>query len=164
MTKGNNTLRAAGVDGSSALGALVEARAQIFSLTDATANAIVNPLYTGGLSQELRAAFACRIARLNGEMALADQYVSELGQDDESEAHQVADPSYSDCSNARLRAMVRHVDLVTSTPKDATQQDVARLRDAGVEEADIVRLSQVVAFTNYQVRVIAGLRLLREVL
>jgi uncharacterized protein YciW len=34
---------------------------------------------------------------------------------------------------------------------------------AGVSEADIVRLSELGAFVNYQLRVLAGLRLLKEV-
>ena len=141
------TLRAANVDGSSALGALVGRRAEIFSLTEATARAIVSPTIEGGLSRDLRAAFACRIARLNGETALAQSYATQLGEEIGEGTRQVADPDYSDCPDDRLRAMVRHVDLITTTPKDATQQDIARLRDAGLEEADIVRLSQVIAFT-----------------
>ena len=55
-------------------------------------------------------------------------------------------------------AILSHVDLVTTRPRDATQADIAALRGAGVTEPDIVRLSQVVAFVNYQVRVIAGLQ------
>jgi uncharacterized protein YciW len=41
-----------------------------------------------------------------------------------------------------------------------TRDDIAALLAAGVAEADIVRLSQLIGFVNYQVRVIAGLRLI----
>jgi uncharacterized protein YciW len=38
--------------------------------------------------------------------------------------------------------------------------DVASLRAAGVSDADIVRLCELVAFVAYQSRVLAGLRLM----
>jgi uncharacterized protein YciW len=59
-----------------------------------------------------------------------------------------------------MAAMLRHVDLVTCSPKDATRADIVALQRAGVADADIVRLSQLIAFVNYQVRVVAGLRLM----
>jgi uncharacterized protein YciW len=61
--------------------------------------------------------------------------------------------------DARLAAILRHVDMVTRTPRQATRADIEALKAAGVEEADIVRLSELVAFVSYQARVIAGLRL-----
>jgi uncharacterized protein YciW len=58
---------------------------------------------------------------------------------------------------------MRHVDLVTQSPKSATRGHIDALRDAGVAEADIVRLAELIAFVNYQLRVVAGLRLLGEI-
>ena len=43
------------------------------------------------------------------------------------------------------------------------EQDIAALKAAGVGEADIVRLSELAAFVNYQLRVVAGLKLLKEI-
>jgi uncharacterized protein YciW len=37
------------------------------------------------------------------------------------------------------------------------------LRTAGLDDADIVRLSELIAFVSYQIRVVAGLRLMAEV-
>ena len=70
MAAANLTLSAAGVDSATELGALVAARAEVLALTDATAQAIVSPQVPGGISHGLRAGFACRVARLNGETAL----------------------------------------------------------------------------------------------
>jgi uncharacterized protein YciW len=39
---------------------------------------------------------------------------------------------------------------------------VEALRQVGVTDADIVRLAELAAFVNYQVRVLAGLKLLGE--
>jgi uncharacterized protein YciW len=107
--------------------------------------AIVTPDEPGGLSHDERRSLARRIALLNGNADLAAYYAeSELAIED----------------NARWTAILRHVDLVTTRPKDAARADIDRLRNAGVSEPDIVRLSQVIAFVNYQVRVIAGVRLI----
>ena len=59
--------------------------------------------------------------------------------------------------------MLRHTDLVTVDPKEAVDGDIAALKSAGLEDADIVRLSQLIAFVSYQIRVVAGLRLIAEV-
>ncbi|MGC2779965.1 MAG: hypothetical protein WA418_30435, partial [Bradyrhizobium sp.] len=63
----------------------------------------------------------------------------------------------------RQDAMARHADLLTLSPRNATRDDIATLRAAGVGDPDIVRLSELAAFVNYQLRVIVGLMLLREV-
>ena len=59
--------------------------------------------------------------------------------------------------------MARHADLLTTAPREATRQDIERLKAAGVAEPDIVRLAELAAFVNYQLRVIAGLKVLKGV-
>ena len=58
--------------------------------------------------------------------------------------------------------MARHADLLTLAPRKATRQDIETLKAAGVSEADVVRLSELAAFVNYQLRVVVGLKLLKE--
>lgn len=48
-------------------------------------------------------------------------------------------------------------------PKNASSKDIEALVNAGVPEDDIVRLSELNAFVSYQIRVVAGLRLMAEV-
>ncbi len=60
------------------------------------------------------------------------------------------------------RAILRHIDLVTVDPKQAAEADIAALKSAGILEPDIVRLSELIAFVGYQVRVVKGLRLMAE--
>ncbi len=119
-------------------------RADLMAASQRSERAVVAPNDPGGLPHAERRAIAARIARLNGDAALAAHYGPE-------------DAGFGD---ARGTAILRHVDLLTQRPKDATRGDIAALRAAGVSEPDIVRLSQLVAFVNYQVRVIAGLRLI----
>ena len=47
----------------------------------------------------------------------------------------------------------------TLSQKDATADDLAALKAAGISEEHIVRFSELIALRTYQVRVVAGLRL-----
>ena len=60
----------------------------------------------------------------------------------------------------RIAEIVRHADRLTVAPRGATRSHIEALRGVGVSDADIVRLSELAAFVNYQVRVIAGLALI----
>ena len=120
------------------------ARAALLQASEANYAAVLTPQDPGGLSHQARFMLAARIARLSGDDRLAAHYAGH------------SEPP----EDARMPAILRHVDLVTLSPRDATADDIATLQQAGVADADIVRLSQVVAFVSYQVRVIAGLRLM----
>jgi uncharacterized protein YciW len=164
MTSENSTLQAAGVEAGSKLAGMIEGRADIMALTQATHDAVLTPRIPGGLTYTERAALACRMARLNGEQHLAAHYDKLLpSSPDDGIGDQIADPAFKGGSNQRLAALIRHVDLVTQAPKDASRDDIDALRQAGVAEADIVRLAELIAFINYQSRVVAGLRLLGEI-
>jgi uncharacterized protein YciW len=152
--------RMAGIEPDSVLARVVAKRGDIFALTEKTMQAALTPVEPGGLPNALRAALASRVARLNGEVAMADHFASLTG--DEAAA-KAADLDFKG-DDARSRAVIRHCDLVAANPKAATGGDIEALRQAGVSEPDIVRLSELVAFISYQVRVVAGLRLMRETL
>jgi uncharacterized protein YciW len=164
MITENTTLLTAGVHPSGKLADMVNGRADILGLTQATQEAIVRPQVAGDISYAERAAMACRIARLNRQEALAEHYATLLQQEsDNTISAQIADPSFTGGGDRRLTALLRHVDLVTQAPKNATHEDIIALRDAGIADADIVRLAEIIAFINYQSRVVAGLRLLGDV-
>lgn len=146
----------AGVGGHPALASIVAGLNELMRAGQANCDAVLSPREPGGISHSLRLALACRIARLNGDARLAAHYQADLG----SAESALADPTALPPADPRQAAMLRHVDLVTRSPREATRRDIDALREAGVAEADIVRLSQVIAFVNYQLRVIAGLRLL----
>ncbi|WP_186421261.1 hypothetical protein [Bosea sp. CS1GBMeth4] len=150
--------------GSGLSDALAE-RAEILRLSQAAHDAVLLPRAPGGLSHGERAALAARIASANTDATLAGHYRALLRRAGESPALlAIADGAVPAAevagADGRLRAIVRHVDLVTLSPKDATRADIAALVDAGLAEPDIVRLAELIAFVNYQARVIAGLRLL----
>ena len=62
---------------------------------------------------------------------------------------------------SRLGAAVEHAHLLVFRPREATPGALQRLLDAGWSTDGIVTLSQLISFLNFQVRVVAGLRLLR---
>jgi len=60
----------------------------------------------------------------------------------------------------RLAAAFAHVHMLVFHPRDAAPAALQALLDAGWSTTDIVTLSQIVAFLSFQIRVVAGLRIL----
>ena len=131
-------------------------RADILAMTEAASAAVLRPKETGAFSHERRAALAARIARLNGKDTLCDHY----GEGLHGEEAKIADPTFDGGNDQQLRAVLAFTDRVATSPKDATADDVESLSQAGVADADIVRLTQLNAFLAYEIRLIEGLKLL----
>ncbi|WP_119387855.1 CMD domain-containing protein [Taklimakanibacter lacteus] len=148
----------------SPLAAIAAKRGDVFELTQKTHDAALRPLQPGGLSHGLRAALACRIAALNGDAPFLGHFRGLLDEAKASEdERKIAELSWTG-GDDRSRALIRHTDLVASEPKKASGADIRLLCEAGIAEADIVRLSELIAFVSYQIRVVAGLRLLKGAL
>ncbi|WP_053086122.1 CMD domain-containing protein [Nitratireductor soli] len=140
----------------------LEGRADIMAMTQATHDAALRPADPGGISHGERAALAARIARLNADEDLAVHYLArleEIAADEDVAA--LADPARKGEGDARRAALVAYTDLVSTHPRDTTAADIETLKTAGVSDADIVRLSELNAFLAYQIRVIAGLKLMK---
>lgn len=157
----STTVRAAGLDGDHPLDPVLASRADILAMTEAAMEAALNPKDPGGLSRGLRAALACRMAKANGADALAAQFADRMDTvDTDSAERRAAEPAYDGSPDRRLAALIRHTDIVTLDTKSVTGADIEALSAAGVSEDDIVRLSELTAFVNYQARVVRGLQLL----
>jgi uncharacterized protein YciW len=153
--------RRAGVSPGSSLGAVLDRRAEIMALSQAAHDAVLIPRDPGGIDHALRAALAERMSVHLGNADLAAHYREMLEAAGSTvELAGIADPAQPALSAGRTAAIVRHVDMVTKSPRDASGADIQALREAGISEPDIVRISELVAFVNYQARVIAGLKLL----
>ena len=61
---------------------------------------------------------------------------------------------------AKLAAALEHAHMLVFHPRDAAPADMQALLDAGWTTSAIVTLSQLVAFLSFQVRSVAGLRML----
>lgn len=144
------------------LAATLERRSDILGMSQAAHEAALSPREPGGLSHAERAALAERMARLHEEPRITAHYAALLARTGAEEAQaELRDPRKRP-SDARQAALAAHADMLTRAPREATRGAIDALRQAGVSEPDIVRLSELAAFVNYQIRVVAGLRLLRE--
>ncbi|ACE92351.1 MULTISPECIES: CMD domain-containing protein [Rhizobium] len=143
----------------SALAEAMEKRAEILRLSEAAHDAVLLPRDPGGLSYGLRAALAARMARHNRNEALASHYDGLVERAAEAFTAKLAQPG-ANVRDERIAAIVKHADRLTIAPREATRGHIEELRSLGINDADIVRLSELAAFVNYQVRVIAGLALI----
>lgn len=143
---------------------LREQRGKLKHLTQTSYAAALLPADPRNFSYGLRAALAARIARLWTSAELARHYESLLsGQDSRSKDASVADPAFKPGDeDPRLAAITAHVDLVTLSPKEATRANIDKLSVVGLDDRDIVTLAGLIAFVNYQVLVVAGLKMLRD--
>jgi len=152
----------AGVPAGSKLGEALKARAEVMRLSEAAHDAVLMPREPGGLSHGLRAALAARMCRHLDNDAAAAHYDIYLAHSDAADVAVLAQPGGT-YGEPRADAMARHADLLTLAPRQSTRGDIEALKAVGISEPDIVRLSELAAFVNYQLRVIAGLKLLRDV-
>lgn len=130
--------------------------------TQAAQTAVLQPADPGSWPPALRAALAARIANLNQESALAEHYRA-----DAADFTQLSDPANNadtvDSVNAQrlpLAAVIAFMDKVAGCTKEVVASDVSALQMAGVADDDIVRLCELNAFLAYQLRLVAGFRLL----
>jgi alkylhydroperoxidase domain protein len=135
----------AGVEPGSPLESLRAQRPEAATHAQGSYNALfANP--SGSLSVTERLAAALRVATLHSATDAAEHYRHNL--------------QTAGASSARLEAILKHADLLATRPRQARPDHLQALADAGLSTADIVTLSQVIAYVSFQVRVIAGLRLL----
>ncbi len=152
----------AGIAPGSALAALRRERSDAMHHTEGSYAALLDPAEPAGVSRAERHLIALRVAILNDDAPLAGHFRERLRLTETSGATIAAVERFPDGAALpqRLTTIMRHVDLVTREPRTATPTHVAELQAAGVTPRDIVTIAQLIAFVSYQVRLLAGLRLL----
>jgi uncharacterized protein YciW len=144
----------AGVMPNTSAAEAAQTRSGIFDMTQAAEDVVLAPKEEGAWPHSLRAALAARIARMNGDEALAARYLARAG-----DMSALADPD-ADIATPDLEPVLAFMDKVAGQTRRVDAGDITALQAANVSDADIVRLAELNAFVSYQVRVIAGLRLL----
>ncbi|RWX81246.1 hypothetical protein EPK99_02680 [Neorhizobium lilium] len=117
------------------------------------------------ISHAMRAALAARMARFIGREDLARTYdlmLDEAGINELLTTIAAAGDLPEDL-DAFTVALVRQADLVTKTPRDSSRADIERLQAAGLSSPQIIALSELIAFVNFEARVIVGLSILELV-
>jgi|TARA_B110000438_G_scaffold294911_1_gene337040 uncharacterized protein YciW len=148
-------LSMSGLELKSVAGRAVDNRSNIFNMSDAAEEAVLRPKEYGAFEHGMRAALAARIAFLNHEDALAQKYLEDAGN-----FKKMANPSYKG-EKKDLTSILLFMDKVTKETLNVEAEDIATLQNAHVSDADIVRLAELNSFMAYQIRLIAGLRLMK---
>jgi len=114
----------------------------------------------GGASAELRSAIDTAIAAAKGQGPYGSYPAGPLSREDTTgPTHRVA-PDIRGALGPRLAAALDHMHLLVFHPRDSAPAALRALLDAGWSTTDIVTLSQIAAFLSFQIRVVAGLRVL----
>lgn len=143
---------------------LLARRADLMALTEASRKAVLTPANPGGLSHALRALIAVRASERLGDTRMKDHCYDHFTHcEDFFDLVGLVEPDATS-GDPWLQAVLDHADMLTCRPRTATKADIETLYNAGVSDADIVRLAELAAFLGYQARVVAGLRLMEEVL
>jgi uncharacterized protein YciW len=151
--------RAAGLSPGSAVYEARRERPDFVNDTEACRSSVITPVHGLGLSHDLRCAIAARIADQTGQAELAAMYRGLLPANTPHHITAIADGAPPE-SNDMTAAMVRHADLVTTSPKASMARDIEMLAEAGLSNPQIIALSELIAFVNYEARVVAGLHIL----
>ena len=137
-------------------------RPDLRRLSQTSYDAALRPKEPRSFSYAERAARGARMARLWRDEALERHYLDRLAAEGAGALIAAyADPATGPDLGPRAAAVLRHVDLVPLTPEKAPRADVAALLAAGLDDRDVVTLAGLIAFVNYQLRVVAGLRMLK---
>jgi CMD domain protein len=117
-------------------------------------------LAASAASGELRRAIDVAIAEAKGQGPYGSYPAGPLSREDTAgPTHRVA-PEIRGALGPRLAAAFDHMHLLVFHPRDAAPVALQGLLDAGWSTTDIVTLSQIAAFLSFQIRVVAGLRVL----
>lgn len=136
-------------------------RAEFVDGAEACRRSVLTPENDLGLTAALRLALARRIAALNSDSPLIAEYDALLAEQ-QPDASLLALAAGEDTLPEPLGTLARHSDLITLTPDRADADVIRRLEQVGLNNPQIVALSELIAFVNFQTRVAAGLRLMRS--
>ncbi len=181
--------RLAGVTPGSVLDRIRAGRAQARSEAQASYRALFEPAEPGGFAVEERFAVAAFVAGLHQQPDIAGFYRERLGgrlggavdtaigeargqgpyghyppgplnREDVPGPEYRASATVRDALGPRLAAALEHAHMLVFHPRDAAPARLEKLLEAGWSTTAIVTLSQLVAFLAYQIRAVAGLRVL----
>lgn len=163
MTLDSVIPRIAGIEAGTPVAVALGARQRVLDLSQRAHDALLSPTEPGGLSLAHRAAIATRVAATNQDEALTAHYRARLEAAEGAAALlPLADPAHTPDpeSDPWLAAIVGHADRLAIAPQTSSKATIEVLQGAGVADADIVRLTQLVGFVTYHAGLSAGLRLL----
>jgi len=156
--------RLAGLAPDSPLARLRAQRPDVMRYAQSSYRTLLEPDDPAGVSRYERELIALRVAVLTPDPAVAAWQRERLATLGASEEVLAAVERFPDGAalGARETAILRHTDRLTLEPGAARPVHLAELKAAGLGPRDIVTIAQLIAFLSFEVRVLAGLRLLAE--
>jgi uncharacterized protein YciW len=151
--------RAAGLAPGDPLHAARRFRAKVVEATQASHDALLGQPVQG-LSTADRLRVAAHVCALAGATDLARHYAGRLAARADGAAHANAGDGDAAPSSPALPAVLAFAAKLTTDPRLGDRAALDALKRAGLNDAAIVALAQLVAFLSYQLRVAAGLRAL----
>ncbi|MBS7811000.1 CMD domain protein [Roseococcus pinisoli] len=85
-----------------------------------------------------------------------------LSREDKAGPAYAVDAATTSALGPRLAAAFAHAHMLVYHPRDAGPDTLAAMLAAGWTTTDVVTLSQIVSFLSFQIRVVAGFRVLRR--
>jgi CMD domain protein len=159
MTDGGDVMDAlAGLPTGSSLAVLRRQRPDVVAHIEGSDAAVFAPANDAGLSRAERASLALHIATLLREPQLAQHYQARLAALQRGE---VGATVPTDGADRRWMAILGHAERVTLDPSSARREHIAALVDAGLSPRAVVALAELIAYVNFQARVLAGLAMLK---
>jgi len=117
-------------------------------------------LAAGRASAELRGAIDTAVAAARGQGPYGSYPAGPLSREDAPGPTWRVAAETRRALGPRLAAAFEHMHLLVFHPRDSAPASLQTLLDAGWSTAEIVTLSQIAAFLSFQIRVVAGLRVL----
>ncbi|MFD3706866.1 hypothetical protein ACFWUP_27325 [Nocardia sp. NPDC058658] len=142
-----------GTEAAARVAAVRQRRPAVVEHTQAVHDALFDGVAGRAFGRARLAAIAAHIAALGNATDLA-AYYARLAESAGTESDSSGD--------AKLAAALRHAVRLTDAPATSTRAHIDILLAAGLSETDIVTVSQLTGFVNYQVRLLAGLALIGD--
>lgn len=116
-------------------------------------------LSSGSLTREEREAIAVVVSGANGCPYCLRHHGEALLHywKDEEKVRQLAEDRSSLDLPFRLQAILDYAEKVTARPQEMQEEDVERLRSAGLEDGDILTVNLVASYFNFVNRIALGL-------
>jgi len=148
--------RAAGLSVLDGLMALRAERPEFLNGADMCRASVLTPKEDLALAPDLRLAIARRIILTSDNPDLIAEYpvpgkgdIKALAQGDTPD-----DPM--------LRAIAQHTDMIAQNPSAASRAHLEALLQAGLSVPQVIALSELMAFATFQIRVVHGLSIMKD--
>jgi CMD domain protein len=132
--------------------------------TIALSHSVAVPFYADLLAAASPETLAALEAALPGALTAGpygDYPAGPLSVEDVEGLHWQPSGELADAVGDRLAVALAHTHLLTYRPRDASAGALQALLDAGWSTTGVVTLSQLVSFLHFQLRVVAGLTVLK---